>query len=266
MRNVILYRGTDFEKDEMESASWFFDCTNRRPFIQKDDLVIGRYSSLPYYLEQAKDISYVGAQLINSYQQYQYIADLGNYIIDLDRLTPQTWRNIEDIPEKGPFVLKGETNSRKGSWLKDMYAETKKDAIEVYNRLTDDSLIGNQKVYIRKYVPLVKYLDGINGAPVTKEFRFFIAYGQVLCGAFYWSNYVQDIGYEPSADEVPADFLFEVMERVGTQSNFYTIDVGQTASGEWIVIELNDGQMAGLSCNDPFELYKNLSVALSHRK
>ena len=127
-------------------------------------------------------------------------------------------------------------------------------------------MIGNQKIYIRQYVPLIKYLDGVNGAPVTKEFRFFVAYQQLLCGAYYWSNYVDDIGGEPSANEVPLEFLQDVINRVGSQSNFYTIDVGQTLSGDWIVIELNDGQMAGTSCNIPFKLYSNLSQVLRNQQ
>lgn len=264
-RHVILYRGIEFEKEELEAAQWFFTCTNRRPDIQKGDLVIGRYSLLPYYSDQAKDINYVGAKLINDYNQHLYIADLGNYIVDLERLTPRTWHNIEDIPADGPFVLKGETNSRKNNWLKDMYAENKLEAIAIHNRLSNDSLIGHQKIYIRQYVPLVKYLDGVNGMPVTKEFRFFVAFGQVLCGEYYWQNYLDDLPTKPDPEEVPRSLLNSVMERVGSQSNFYTIDVGQTVTGEWVVIELNDGQQAGLSCNDPFELYKNLSQVLKDK-
>jgi hypothetical protein len=261
-RHVILYRGTEFEQEELEAASWFFTCTNRRPDIQKDDLVIGRYSMLPFYSEQAKDINYVGAKLINNYNQHLYIADLGNYIIDLDKLTPRTWRSLEDLPKKGPFIVKGETNSRKSHWKRDMFAENKEEAIMIANRLADDSLLSQQKIYIRQYVPLVKYLDGINGMPVTKEFRFFVAYGHLLTGAFYWQNYIDDIGFKPDPKEVPREFLQDVIERVGDQSNFYTIDVAQTQSGEWIVIELNEGQQSGISCNDPFTLYSNLSQAI----
>src|ERR1041385_5488764 len=110
---IILYRGSDFEKEELPFASKFFNCTNRRPDIQKDDLVIGRYSLWPFYSDQVKDIEYVGAKLINSYQQHLYIADLGNYIQDLQELTPYTWTSLELLPDNGSFVLKGETNSRK---------------------------------------------------------------------------------------------------------------------------------------------------------
>lgn len=262
MRPIILYRGIEFEKEELSVASNYFLCTNRRPEIQPGDLVIGRYSLLPYYAEQEEDIIYVGAQLINDYNQHRYIADMGNYLVDLHDLTPKTWTDITAIPDKGPFVLKGETNSRKNNWLRDMYAEDKKQAIEVHNRLTNDGLLSTQKIYIRQYVPLVKYMDGVNGMPVTKEFRFFIAYGKILCGGYYWQNYVDDMGFKPNVNEVPREFLQKVIARIGNQSNFYVIDVGQTLSGEWIVIELNDGQQSGLSCNDPDDLYDNLNLVL----
>lgn len=266
MRNIILYRGNEFEKDELSEANQFFECTTRRPDIQKDDLVIGRYSLWPFYVDQAKDIEYVGAKLINNYQQYRYIADLQNYVMDLRELTPRTWRDITDLPDKGAFILKGETNSRKSNWKRDMFAPDKKAAIEIYARLMDDSLIGQQNIYIRRYEPMVTYMEGINGIPITKEFRFFIAYGQILSGGYYWQNYAEELPEVPSPDEVPREFLNEVIGRVGSQSNFYTIDVGQSITGKWFVVELNEGQQAGLSCNDPFTMYKNLDKAIRSQK
>jgi hypothetical protein len=43
---------------------------------------------------------------------------------------------------------------------------------------------------------------------------------------------------------------------------YYVIDVAKTAAGKWILIELNDGQMSGLSDNDPDVLYSNLKKSL----
>ena len=262
MRPVIYYRGIEFEREELEAAQKHFFCTNRPPEIKSGDLVIGRYALWPFYSDQEKDIEYVGAKLINNYNQYLYIADLGNYVADLGELTPRTWSHIEDIPETGHFVVKGETNSRKSNWLKDMYAPNKAVAIDICNRLSNDSLIGQQKIYVREYVPLVKLLDGVNGMPVTLEYRFFVAHGSIIAGGYYWHNYVEDIGYEPDPQEVPRDFLQKVIDKVGTQSNFYVIDVAKTLSGEWIVVELNEGQQAGLSAVKPDELYENLAKTL----
>lgn len=261
-RYVILYRGNEFEQEELEAASKYFFCTNRRPDIQKDDLVIGRYSLWPFYSDQEKDILYVGAKLINSSAQHRYIADLQNYVYDLQELTPRTWNDITSIPEDMSFVLKGETNSRKSNWKRDMFATSKKEALHIHSKLLDDSLIGNQQIYIREYVPLMKYLDGVNDMPVAKEFRFFIAYGKIISSGYYWQNYIDDLPEVPNPEEVPIAFLNEVIQRVGNKSNFYTIDVAQTQKGDWIVIELNEGQQSGLSCNPPKTLYKNLYDSL----
>lgn len=257
-RNIILYRGRDFENEELSFAQKYFKCTNRRPDIEKDDLVIPRYSFQPFYLDQLKDIEYVGAKVINNYQQHRYIADLQNYIVDLRELTPRTWRSPADLPDKGPFVLKGETNSRKSNWLRDMYAPDKKAAIEVYSRLMDDTLIGEQNIYIRQYEPMITYLQGVNGIPITKEFRFFVAYQQIISGGYYWQNYIDQLPEVPNPNDVPFSFLKEVINRIGDQSNFYTIDVGISVSGQPFVVELNDGTSSGLSCVDPDQLYSNL--------
>lgn len=266
MRNLILYSGQDFEREELFPASQWFTTTDRRPDIQDGDLVIGRYSLGLMYADQAKDIEYVGAKLINNYQQHRYIADLQNYVADLRELTPQTWNSPVELPDEGPFVLKGETYSRKSNWLRDMFAPDKKTAIEVYGRLMDDSLIGRSNIYIRKYEPMVTYLEGVNGMPITKEFRFFVAYRQVLCGGYYWQNYIDDLPEIPNPNEIPKEFLQEVIDRVGDQSNFYTIDVGVSRiTGKPFVVELNEGQQAGLSCNDPMVLYENLHLAIDGR-
>lgn len=266
MRPIIYYRGVDFERDELASAQNYFVCTNRLPQIQKDDLCISRYSLWPFYADQQKDIEYLGAKLISTYEQHIYIADLGNYVIDLEDITPRTWSSPLDIPDNMQFVVKGETNSRKSNWLHDMWAPNKAAAIDICNRLSNDSLIGTQKIYIREYVPLVKLLDGINGMPVAKEYRFFIAYGKVLCGGFYWQNYIADITEPVDYHEVPTEFLNKVISKVGNKSNFYVVDVALTQSGEWIVIELNDGQFSGLSAIDPNDLYSNLKTVLENNE
>jgi hypothetical protein len=262
VRPIIYYRGIEFERDELASAQNYFACINRLPQIQKDDLCISRYSLWPFYADQQKDIEYLGAKLISTYEQHIYIADLGNYVIDLEDITPRTWSSPLDIPDNTQFVVKGETNSRKSNWIHDMYAPNKAAAIDICNRLSNDSLIGTQKIYIREYVPLVKLLDGINGMPVAKEYRFFIAYGKVLCGGFYWQNYIADITEPLDYHEVPTEFLNKVTSRVGNKSNFYVVDVALTQSGEWIVIELNDGQFSGLSAIEPNDLYGELKRVL----
>ncbi|HVF84662.1 MAG TPA: ATP-grasp domain-containing protein, partial [Abditibacteriaceae bacterium] len=61
------------------------------------------------------------------------------------------------------------------------------------------------------------------------------------------------------ADDVPPLDEFEKLAR-NIRSNFFSMDVAQTRSGEWIVIELGDGQVAGLpSPKDVEPFYKRLA-------
>lgn len=75
------------------------------------------------------------------------------------------------------------------------------------------------------------------------------------------------MGFKLDPSEVPEKFLNDIIEKIqGTQVSepptFYVIDVAKTAENNWILIELNDGCMSGLSMNDPDILYSNLKKAL----
>jgi len=266
-RPVVLLRtlpGQD--KEELQAIQECFPVIESRMDIRPDDLVIGRYSVLPFYEEQSRDILKVGARLINTYAQHRYIADLMNWYEDLRGITPETWVNLETAQTDGPFILKGETNSKKFQWDTHMFAATRRDASIVCSELQNDSLVGYQNIVVRRYIPLKTYYVSFHGLPVTKEFRFFIAYGEVLSGGYYWASHTQDLkdiyNIVPDVGEVPRRLLQDVIDRVGNNAAFYAVDVAQTEKGDWIVIELNDGQMSGLSDNDPKTLYKNLKKAI----
>jgi hypothetical protein len=266
---VVLLRtlpGQDAE--EIKAIEKHFPILDSRLDIKPNDLVIGRYSVLPFYEEQHRDILSVGARLINSYKQHRYIANLMNWYEDLKGLTPETWPSLEAAPGDGPFILKGATNSRKFQWDTHMFAATRRDASLVCTELQNDSLIGYQDIVVRRYVPLKTYYTSFHGLPITKEFRFFVCAGEILSGGYYWASHTEDLkdlhNIVPDWEEVPTSLIDAVISRVGEKAFFYAVDVAQTEAGDWIVIELNDGQMSGLSDNDPEELYKNLSFVLTN--
>jgi hypothetical protein len=126
-------------------------------------------------------------------------------------------------------------------------------------------ILEHQIIYAREYVPLKTYFTAPHGLPITEEFRFFVCMGKVLCDGYYWSNYSEEFpgGKAPDPSRVPSIFLQDVIKRVGDKATFYVIDVAQAENGDWIVIELNDGQMSGLSDCDPERLYKNLHRVIS---
>lgn len=263
-RPVILYRGQDFERHELAAATHAgFFCTKSRVNTRSGDIVLARYSALPYYKELEHDLSLIGATLVNSFRQHNYVADLMEWYQDLSYCTPQTWRTVTDIPlsESGPFVLKGATNSKKFNWDTHMFCSDRSQLGQVLGRLQDDSLIGSQDIYIRKYVPLRHLADAPHGLPISKEFRFFVHDGEVIGSGFYWSSHIDDLtgivpGYDLDPNMVPKLFIGDVIQSISDKVSSVVIDVAETASGDWCVIELNDAQQSGLSEVEPLGLYK----------
>lgn len=262
---VVLFRPSLTTEAELTVIKGFFPTITARTAIKPNDLVIARYACWPWYDSLQTDCDYVGARLINSLKEHRYIADLRNWAEDLGDLTPKTWYRLEDVPDDvGPVVLKGKVFSRKSDWRSHMFANNKKEAGEVFWRLCLDGTVAGEDgtIYVREYVPLVKLMDGLNGLPITNEFRFFCYKQEILCGAYYWESYADDLPSIPNVSMVPFEFLEKVMAIVGHKTNFYVIDVAQKVDGSWILIEVNDGQMSGLSCNSAENLYLHLERAL----
>lgn len=265
MQPVIYYRHDRDVSTEAEEAAMAasFRVVRSRMEVQPGETCIARYSALPWYQELEEDLQRTGSRLINTWRQHRWIADVGDWVTDLAGLTPETWRRLIDVPDSAfPVVVKGETNSKKFLWDTHMFAKTRREASEVLCRLQDDGVISSQHIYFRRWVPLRTYLIGFRGMPVTKEFRVFVCNRKVLSIGYYWSNYADDLPEKPNPDDVPRAFLQRVIRRIGNRAPFYAVDVAETESGDWIVIEINDGQMSGLSDNDPAVLYSALRAAL----
>jgi hypothetical protein len=262
---TILFRKCLSDEEEFTAAQKYFNTVEYRSLIHEGDLVIPRYSALPYYEELEKDILLLkGGRLINTYQQFQFIADLQNWYYLLEDLTPKTWFSLESVDKECSYVLKGATNSKKSLWNTHMYAHHKSEMLKVYFRLQDDSLIGSQNIYIREYEPFISYGTGIGGVPITKEFRFFVCNGKIIGSDFYWSNQPEiKKQYDLNSKEVSRRFLDEIIERVSPSNNFFVIDIAQRVDLEWRLVELNAGEMSGLSDINPHFLYKNLKKVIN---
>lgn len=264
---IILYRDFDIEDNERIAMNQNFHTFSSRSLIQSDSLVIGRFSVLPFYKELVKDLGTNNSKLINSWEQHSFVADIGQWYSVIKDYTPETWSmrvGTNNLPTDCSFVLKGATNSIKRLWTTHMFARTRADISDVYGRLLDDTMIGQQEIFARRYMPLRKLGESVNGMPITEEYRFFICYEQVISGGFYWSSHVNDV-IIPKWNKDIIKYVEKVARLIGDKCNFYTIDIGITEEGNPIVIELNDGQMAGLSENDPFVMYKNLKDIIKEK-
>jgi hypothetical protein len=257
MRPVVLFRSKLADESEVQDAKKYFPVCDSRCAVPKDSLVIGRYSVLPYYQELESDLKILGSELINSYQQHRWIADF-DYYEDLKDYTPESWNdtNFYQCTHPGPFVVKGKTNSRKHQWNSQMYAETKREACDIAGNLMADLMIGSQGIVYRKFVPLRVFEYGINGLPFSNEWRIFYYKTNRLSHGYYWS--VAE-NFPPEIDPEALKFADEVAQIASEHVNFFVLDVAEKADGGWILIEVNDACMSGLSENKGETLYSNLA-------
>jgi hypothetical protein len=254
---IILFRKSLSEEGELEVCHQYFNVVEHRSEVPANSLVIGRYSTLPYYDELEKDLSH--SRLINSYSQHKYIANF-DYYNDVKEYTPETWFDDNFYTcEDGPFVVKGRTNSRKYNWNKHMFAKNKRAAIDVATVLNDDLHIGCQGIIYRRYVPLKTYEIGLNDLPFTNEWRVFCYQNKILSKGYYWSSASEETIAKAVWDDNATILVKKLISIVSEKVNFYVLDIAQIVDDRWILIEINDGTMSGLSENNSHTLYRNLA-------
>lgn len=145
MKPVILFRPDKDTEQEMSIACKYFDVYTNRASIPKDRLVIPRYSALPYYTELEKDLTTLGSKLVNTTEQFNYIANF-KYYEDIKDYTFKTYFDSMDLPDRTRFVIKGKTNSKKHEWNTKMFANNRFIAREIGWELQKDGLIGYQDI------------------------------------------------------------------------------------------------------------------------
>lgn len=85
--------------------------------------------------------------------------------------------------------------------------------------------------------------------PIANEIRMFCINHKPFAHIQYWSG-----EKFPSAQAY--QHLIELCSCL--DSNFYTIDVAQKTDGEWLIIEVGDGQVSGLQDYNSKLFYDNL--------
>ncbi|EKQ54537.1 MULTISPECIES: ATP-grasp domain-containing protein [unclassified Clostridium] len=204
--------------------------------------------------------------LMNSPMEYVNAHYLPNWYKHLERLTPKTiWSNgipndkdiIEMLKEFGEesVIVKDYVKSRKHEWYKSCYIENASE-IEKALQIVNNFIKGqgedlNQGVVLREFV----HLESIgfhekSGMLISNELRLFIFNYRVVCTIGYWDG--------KGIDEYPK-FVDEVLEKLkSVKSNFFTVDIAKKCDGEWIVMELGDGQVSGLQDYEVKRFYKDL--------
>lgn len=210
-----------------------------------------------------------GLRLINDPMAYRHCHHLPeSYAVIAGRSPRSVWLrtrenvSIDAVMEllhpfgSAPVVLKDFVKSRKHEWHDACFIPSAVDRVQVervvrrFVELQGDDL--NEGLVFREFVefePLTNHPK--SGMPLTKEFRLFFLDGKPV----FWTNYWEQGDYEGLTP--PVDQFLDVAGQV--ESRFFTMDVAKRKNGEWMIVELGDGQVAGLPDNaDVQQFYRSL--------
>lgn len=205
-------------------------------------------------------------ELINSPDKYKHCHYLPDSYEKIESRTPKSnWTSNLDESSiakltkefgQSPIIVKDFVKSEKHYWEDACFIPNASDSRKVksvvakFLELRGDSL--NEGIVFRQFEELEFLTEhSKSGMPLTKEFRIFFGNKKVVKVFNYWD----DGDYGETKPEL--DSFIELAQNVN--SNFFTMDIAKKKNGGWIIMELGDGQVAGLPDNaDRSEFYNNL--------
>ena len=225
---------------------------------QKEELAVyrGWMLSPPVYKQLYDQLLIKNIRLVNDPVAYQHCHYLPESYPLIQAYTPRTvWKAVDkdfELPSihallkpfgNRPIIVKDYVKSEKHSWKKACFIpkasdrEAVEEVVGQFIKLRGDEL--NVGLVFRQFEKLSFLTNhSQSGMPLTKEFRLIFAFGKLMAVLDYW----EEGDYEGTYPDVK-DFL-PIAKTI--QSNFFTMDIAQKQDGSWIIMELGDGQVAGL--------------------
>lgn len=141
----------------------------------------------------------------------------------------------------GPMVVKDYVKSEKSFWAEAMYIPMPHELRRVVQGFYEHRVTIEGGLVFREFLPLEK-----------SEFRIWYHRGEPI----------RIVCHEGAADvTLPKSFPLNMFNRLASKipNSFFTMDVVRNRdTGEWLVLELGDGQVAGLEGANPEEFYARL--------
>jgi len=222
-----------------------------------------------------------GIELLTTPDQYKKAHELPGWYLEIPEMTPASaiiqkhelrMENLLDrakeLLEKCPhgILIKDYVKSRKHEWEDACFIPDMSKAEMVITNFIErqgEDLQGG--VVLREFVPLKTIgLHPGSGMPMSEELRIFWVNYRPVVATEYWPAEFYKEGVEKVLDTLPdPSMLGEVAERIG--SPFITMDMARKDDGEWIIIEIGDGQVSGFPDGegDAELFYHRLDEALS---
>lgn len=200
-------------------------------------------------------------RLIHTPDEYLKTSFLPHWYPIIKSYTPRsrwydTFPSLSEIEKhfNFPIFIKGERQTNRHARNKSIINNSKElDDLKLI--WVNDPILHWQKIVIREFISLELVIPD-NGIAMPKALEF---------RTFWWKNNCVSIGnywtseqYSITASDKTA--MLHIAQKAATliDVSFLVIDMAKTKDGNWIVIELNDGQDAGYSGNNPFLLWNNI--------
>jgi hypothetical protein len=205
-----------------------------------------------------------GVRLVNSPAQHRTAMEFDRFYPLLEGLTPES-RVITAIDQCAgvagelsfPLFVKGAVKSNKEQGWNACVACNEAELAAIAKALFERDSRSRGKVIIRRLVDLRHVARDPQGFPLGREYRVFVYGDQVLTCGFYWDEFPDTQELTPTERAAITRLAIEGNRRL--QVTFTAVDVAQLTSGEWIIIEVNDAQFAGLSQAPVLELWSKLA-------
>ncbi|MGF9697322.1 ATP-grasp domain-containing protein [Paenibacillus sp. MABNR03] len=298
---IIIYGSSPLDEKKVdESYEEEYECTKQLGFevglINLEDLMVNQRPDLATKrlrnAPEPEDVLYRGwmlkpqeyarlyealalkdLYLINTPEQYKHCYYLPESYEKIKGHTPRSvWvpmSEVKDSPDaiqtavsqfgEQPIIVKDYVKSRKHEWKEACFIPSAVDDEHVrqvvHNFITLQGEDLNEGLVFREFVPLefLSYHDQ-SGMPLSREMRVFILDGKPVYISNYW-----DEGQDAAFMEGLGSFM-EIARTI--ESRFFTMDFAKQEGGSWIILELGDGQVAGLpDYADPLRFYEHLKRA-----
>lgn len=260
-----------FSFDDLTSEDRFSFATKRiRPSDKLVTVIYRGWMLTPkQYLILYNDLLSKNYKLINSVVEYQNCHYLPDSLRFIEHRTPKTVHeklinkgSIDLLIEKSkvfgqkPIILKDYVKSEKHDWETACFvpdasdSEKLKQSINKLVELRDKYL--NEGIVVREFIELNDLtIHSKSGMPLTEEYRLFFC-NKKLVGIYdYWEEGEYNLTKPDTAE-------FEEIAK-SIDSIFFSMDIARQKNGELIIIELGDGQVAGLpDKTNRIDYYKKL--------
>lgn len=204
-----------------------------------------------------------GYTLVSTPSQYSEVTYFPNYYAKIrDHSPAAVWTDTPDpltawtMSRKlgdGPFVIKDHIKSAKHMWQEACFIPKGSDRATfefiAENLKKEQGATFHRGFVVKQYVPLQRRGTSAREYPQCEEYRL-----------FFWRRHLLVASHYHRQPENPVDWSRFVDLAQRFDSPFFTMDVAQTESGDWIVIDMGAAEVCALPPSlAPESFYKRLA-------